>query len=311
MAEGGLSYGIAVLARFDPRLTLATLASVRAFTPQPDRIVLVVPQTREHIFAGLATGEDLGTDRVIAGDDEMLSAAIHTLAPSTDIGVVVPEGIIFEADYLQALRRKVEDFEDIVGAIDLVHQVIKIDTGPGNDKAEIDLRGRPREASIVSTLRAMLAARSLLGAVFWVRIATLGQIKLAAMPDLGETIAYAQALDELRARGRTEIRFTPSARHLRLIPERRSGYDAGYQLYRCLCQVAEAQHAESALRGALPAHLPPQAERARLIFTQAVRALASPANRHHATTFLKGAFAARRDARNIDRTVQRDLRDMR
>lgn len=311
MAEDGLSYGVAILARFDPRLTRATLASVRAFAPQPDRIVLVVPQTREHIFADLAKGDDSGIDRVTAGDDEMLSAAINALAPSTDIGVVAPEGVVFDADYFKDLRRKVEDFEDIVAAIDLVHQVVKIDTGNENDKAEIDLRDRPREASIVSTMRAMLAARSLLGAVFWVRIATLGQIKLAAMPDLGEAIAYALALDELRARGRTEVRFTPSAYLLRLIPERRSGYDAGYHLYRRLCQVAEAQHAESALRGPRPVHLPPRTERARLIFTQAVRALASPANRHHATTFLKGALAARRDARNIDRTVQRDLRDMR
>lgn len=311
MAGGGLSYGVAILARFDPRLTQATLASVRAFTPQPDRIVLVVPQTREHIFADLATGDDSGIERVITGDDATLSAAIHALAPSTDIGVVVPEGVVFDADYFEALRREVEDFEDIVGAIDLVHQVVKIDTGTENAKAEIDLSDRPREASLFSTMRALLAARSLLGAVFWVRIAVLGQIRLAAMPDLGEAIAYALALDELRTRGRTAVRFTPSARHLRLIPERRSGYDAGYHLYRRLCQVAEAQHAESALRGSRPLHLPPRIERMRLIFTQAVRALASPASRHHATTFLKGALTARRDARNIGRTVQRDLRDMR
>lgn len=311
MAEAGPSYGVAVLARFDPRLTQATLASVRAFTPPPGRIVLIIPQTREHLFADLATGDGTGIDRVIAGDDEMLSAAINALAASSEIAVVAPEGVVFYPGYLKTLRGKVEDFEDIVAAIDLVHQVDKIDTEAEGDKAQLSLHDRPRERPTRSTLRALLAARSLLAAVFWVRIAVLGQIKLAALPDLGETIAFALALDDLRARGRTEIRFTEHARHLRLIPERRSGYDAGYQLYRRLCQVAEAQHAESALRGARPLHLPPLGERARLIVTQALRALVSPANRHHATTLLKGALAARRDARTIDRKVQRDLRDMR
>jgi hypothetical protein len=311
MAETGLSYGIAVLARFDPRLTRATLASIRAFVPQPDHIVLVVPQTREHLFADLPAGNDEGSERITAGDGEMLSAGVGALAPLVDIGIVVPEGVIFDADYFQALRRKIEDFEDQVGAIDLVHQVVKVETAAEGDKAELNLEDQSRERPIVSTMRALLAARSLLGAVFWVRTATLGQIRLAALPDLGEAIAFALALDALCARGRTEVRFTPSARHLRLIPERRSGYDAGYQLYRRLCQVTEAQRAEQALRGAKRLHLAPGAERARLIFTQAVRALASSANRHHATTFLKGALAARRDARNIDRTVHRDLRNMR
>lgn len=311
MAQGTLSYGVAILARFDPRLTRATLASIRAFVPQPECIVLVVPRTRQHLFADLTAATDGDIECITTGDDEMLSTGIGTLVPAADIGIVVPEGVVFEADYFKALRRKVEDFEDRVGAIDLVHQVLKIDAAMEQDKVELNLEDRPRERPIISTMRALLAARSLLGAVFWVRTAALGQIKLAAIPDRGEAIAYASALDELRARGRTEIGFTPSARQLRLTPERRSGYDAGYHLYRRLCQAAETQHAEAAVRGAKHVHLAWGAERMRLIVTQVVRALASPASRHHAKTFLRGALAARRDARKIARTVQRDLRNMR
>lgn len=311
MAQDGLSYGVAILARLDPRLTRATLASIRDFAPQPDAIVLVVPRTRQHLFAEVSAAADKNVTRIAAGEDEMLSAAVGSLVASADIGIVVPEGVILDADYFKKLRRKVEDFEDRVGAIDLVHQVVKIDAAMQDNETEFRSGVQPRERPIRSTMRALLAARSLLGAVFWVRTATLGKIKLVSMPDQGEAVAFALALDELRARGRTEIGFTENALHLRLTSERRSGYDAGYQLYRRLCQLAEAQHAESAVRGTKRAHLASGTERARLIFTQALRTLASPANRHHAKTFLEGALAARRDARNVGRTVQRDLRNMR
>jgi hypothetical protein len=311
MTQESARYGVIILARLDPRLTRATLASLRACAHAPDHIVVVIPAAREHLFADLAAGEGgAPPDRVIAGEDEALSAGISALAPHADIALLVPEGIVFEPDYVGGLRDEIECFEDLVGGIDLVHRVAKIDTETEGDRAELDARDVPREWPIVSTLRGLLAARSLLGAVLWVRMAALGQIKFAPLTDGGEVIAFALALDQLRARGRTGIRFTRRACHLRLVPERRSGHEAGHQLYRKLGQVAEAQRAASALRGAKPTHLDPRIEQLRLFLTQALRALVSPANRHHATTFLQGALAARREARSIDRTVKRELRDM-
>lgn len=311
MDDNTLSYGVAILARFDPRLTQATLASVRAATSNFGSIVLVVPHSRRHVFAAFPTEIDTDIDYITANDDELQSAAVAALVPSADIGIVVPEGMIFDADYFKVLRHKVEDFEDRVGAIDLVYQVLKIDSAGEEHKAELNLDDHPHERPLISTLRAMLAARSLLGAVFWVRTAALGQIKLATTAQLSDTLVYALALDALRARGRTEINFTPNAYELRLTPERRSGYDAGYRLYHHLYQITEGQSVERTIRPVKPSHLGTGTERARLIFTQVVRALASPENRFHARTFLQGALAAWRDARNVGRTVQRDLRYMR
>lgn len=312
MTQESLRYGVIVLARRDPRLARATLASLRALARAPDRIVVVLPASREHLFADFSAVEGQAPpDRIVVGDDEALSAGIGALAPHADVALVVPQGIVFERDYLNVLGDEIERFEDAVGGMDLVHRVVKIDTETEGDRTELDAQSRPHEWPILPALRALLAARSLMGTVFWVRTSVLGQIKFAPTADSGEAIAFALALDQLRARGRTGLRFTGHARHLRLIPERRNGFDAGYQLYRRLCQVAETQRAASSLRGTVPTHLDPRVERPRLLITQALRALASPSNRHHAATFLQGAIAARREARSTDRAVQRELREMR
>lgn len=313
MAQAPQRYGVIVPAKNEARLLRATLASLRAQSRPPDCIAVAVTAAREHMLADLPHA--VGTPeiaRVVAPEEETIAASVAAIAPRADIAVIVPAGVALDEDYLAALRERIERFEDIVGAIDLVHAAVKLDADAQGDFADRDLLGAAREWPIVSLTRAAVAARSLLGAIFWARIAALSQIRFAPMSDAGETLAFALALDQMRTRGRTEVRFTQRARRLRLVPERRTGFDAGYGLYRKLCQSAEAGEDASSLRdAAAAAHLDLRLERLRLFAAQGLRALLSPANRHNAITFLKGAMAAHRDMRALRRTVRRDLRDMR
>ncbi|EJW13501.1 hypothetical protein A33M_3485 [Rhodovulum sp. PH10] len=328
MTEGGLLFGIVLLARGDPRLVRATLASIEAWTPAPARVVLAVPKGREHAFAALAAAPSV--EPVTAADADLVPAALAVVAPHADIVVVTAEGVVFDTDWLDRTRAEAENFQDVVGVVDLVHRVVKITTdgddprpsgtmspgmvAPGTVTAgmaaPLAVPAGVREPRIVSALRALIRARSLMGAIFWARIAALRQIRIQAAADGGDVVAFACALDQLRSRGRTRLGFTRAARHVRLLPERRTGFDAGYGVYRRIEQLAAARQDALAVGGPLPVHLDPRVERVRLIAEQAVRSLGG-AGKHNATTFLKGALAARRDAIAVRRTVVRDLRELR
>jgi hypothetical protein len=312
MAEATQRYGVIVLAKSEPRLLRATLASLGAQSCPPVCIAVAVTPAREHMLADLP--HVAGTSevaRVVAPEEEMIAAAVSAIAPRADIALVVPAGVALDKDYLSALCERTERFEDIVAAIDLVHGAAKLDADAQSDLADRDLLGAAHEWPIVSLARAAVAARSLLGAIFWARVAALSQIPFGPVSDVGEALAFALALNQMRTRGRTEVRFTQRARGLRLVPERRTGFDAGYGLYRKLCQLAEAGETVSLLREPAPAHFDLRLERLRLFAGQGLRALVSPANRKHAVTFLKGAMAAHHDMRALRRTVRRDLREMR
>lgn len=315
MTQQGLRCGVAVVARRDPRLTRATLASVRALRHPPDRIALVVSKARAHLAADVAEGAmengppvDIVT---VADDADAASAAVAALAPHADIAVVAPEGVALAPDSLDAVRGEAERYADLVGAIDLVHQNVTIDANAERDGDAFDWPSLPAERPAIAALRALIGARSLMGAVFWARIATLAGVAFARSFEAGDLLTFLPALDALQARGRVVVRFTAQARRLRLHPERRSGFDAGYGLCRKLYQIEDQRRAEAALRGPSPALFSPQFERLRLFAEQGLRAGLSRANRSHARTFLAGALAARRDARAVRRSMQRELRAMR
>ncbi|MDC7787155.1 hypothetical protein PQJ75_11110 [Rhodoplanes sp. TEM] len=300
-------FGLIVIGRGDPRLAAATLAATRAWPYPPVRAVLAVPKGREHAFAAVAASAAAAV--VAVAEPDLVAAAVAALAGDVDVVIAAPEGVVLDAAWLARLRDHVILFEDSIAGVDLVHQVVKIATdGAAADLAVAD---RPREPAVLSWLRGLIRARSLLGAVFWARVDTLRQVKLATAGEGGDAVTFLLALDQLRPRGRTTLGFTRHARHVTLLPERRTGFDAGYGLYRRLEQLAEARRAAAAVGAAAASHIDLRLERLRLMTEQTVRSLLGRAGRHNAATFLKGALAARRDALAVRRTMVRDLRELR
>lgn len=308
MAPFDPTIGLIVVGRGDPRLADATLASLRHWRSPPDRVVLAVPKGREHAFAAIAASA--AVTLVATAEADLLAAGLAALADHVELVVAAPEGVVFEPSWLDAMRDRAMLFEDLVGGIDLVHRAVKI-TPEGDAPLPEPQHDAPvAERWLLPGLRRLVRARSLMGALLWARVAVLPQIRLATAGEGGDAIAFVLALDQLARRGRTEMGFTRHARHLRLLPERRTGFDAGYGLYRRLEQVAEARRA-AAVGAPAASHLDLRVERLRLLAEQAVRALVGRAGKHNAATFLKGALAARRDGLAVRRTVLRDLRELR
>ncbi|MBI5114196.1 MAG: hypothetical protein HZA68_19680 [Rhodovulum sp.] len=313
MAPFDPTIGLIVVGRGDPRLAGATLASLRHWRSPPNRVVLAVPKGREHAFAAIAAGA--AVTLVATAEADLLAAGLAALADHVELVVAAPEGVVFEPGWLDAMRDRAMLFEDLVGGIDLVHRAVKItpegDAPLAEPAHDAPMHDAPMaERWLLPTLRRVVRARSLMGALLWARVAVLPQIRLATAGEGGDAIAFVLALDQLARRGRTEMGFTRHARHLRLLPERRTGFDAGYGLYRRLEQVAEARRA-AAVGAPAASHLDLRIERLRLLAEQAVRALIGRAGKHNAATFLKGALAARRDGLAVRRTVLRDLRELR
>lgn len=301
------TFGVIVIGRGDPRLAAATFAATRAWRHPPARAVLAVPKGREHAFAAVAAA---ASARIVAtAESDLLADAVAVLAAEVDVVVATPEGVVLDPAWLAILRDHVILYSDSIAGVDLVPRTVKIATeGTGLDLAVAD---RPHEPSLLSWLRGLVRARSLLGAVFWGRTATLRQIGLDTTGEGGDAVSFLLALDQLRRRGRTTLGVTRHARHARLLPERRTGFDVGYGLYRRLEQLAEARRAAAAVGGAVPSHLDLDVERLRLTVELALRSFLGTGGRHNAATFLNGVRAARRDALAVRRTVVRDLRELR
>lgn len=300
-------FGVIVIGRGDPRLAAATLAATRAWRHPPVRAVLVVPKGREHAFATVATA---ASARIVAtAESDLLADAVAVLAADVDVVVATSEGVVLDAAWLALLRDHVILYEDSIAGVDFVPRVVKIATEAAG--ADLAVADRPHEPALVSWLRGSIRPRSLLGAVFWGRPGTLRQIGLDTAGEGGDAVSFLLALDQLRRRGRTTVGFTRHARHARLLPDRRTGYDSGYGLYRRLEQLAEARRAAAALGNAAPSHLDLAVERLRLGLELALRSVLGTGGRHNAATFLNGVRAARRDAVAVRRTVVRDLRELR
>ncbi|RAI40299.1 hypothetical protein [Rhodoplanes roseus] len=303
-------FGLIVIGRGDPRLARATIAASRTWRHPPARVVLAVPKGREHVFANVAPpGQTVST--VAAAEPEMLAAAVASLAGEVDLVLATPEGVVLDPAWLAGLRDHVILYEDSIAGVDLVPAVVKIDTEAGGASFDLAVADRPREPRLLSRLRGAIRARSLMGAVLWARIETLRQIKLATTGEGGDAVSFMLALDQLRERGRTTVRPTQHGCHVRLLPERRTGFDAGYGLYRRLEQLADARRSAAAVGGPSTSHIDLDLERLRLMAEQMLRSVLGKAGRHNAATFLKGALAARRDALAVRRTVVRDLRELR
>jgi hypothetical protein len=304
MSAPALRCGLVVLGRSDPRRLRATLRSVERLQAAPESVAVVAPRAREHLLAELApSAVPAAITRVIAEAHESpLAAGFKAVAPQVDVAVLLPEGVVLAPGYLATIRDAAARWEDLVGAVDLVRRVVKVDSESGLTGAEVEAGEFP----LMPLLRGWLAARSLLASVLWVRVDACGGIDFAVLPDFCDTVAFALYLDRLRPRGRTRMGFTDRAQQVRFVPERRSGFDLGYGVYARLDQLAHASGPDQE-----PSCIHPRWEQIRLVGGQALRYVLAPKSRQHALTVLQGALAARHEAQATRRAVRRDLREIR
>jgi hypothetical protein len=118
-------------------------------------------------------------------------------------------------------------------------------------------------------------------------------------------------LDQLRPRGRTRVVTSDSAVQVRAGPERRSGFEAGRELYGALSRIGEWRDRSDVAFEDRPSYLEPRAEKMRLFGEQIVRFCGASASRSHIGSFIKGMWAARREASVSRHRIREDIRKMR
>lgn len=309
MTSGRPRYGIVVLARSDKRLLDATLESIARLHDGPDAVIVVVHAMREHLFAGAASHPAFAHPiRVVTagGFDALpLSDAFRAIAPDADIVLFVPEGVVLEPDYLTAVRATAERWQDVVGELDLIYDTIEAEHLAARIAAGIS---RPAEPAW-SPPR-LLRARTLCANTLWVRVEACGNLKFPALPQSSEYLAFSALLDQLRRRGRTRVVASNAAVQVRIRSERRSGFEAGRELYGALSRIAELRDRSDVAFAQTHSYLEPRAEKIRLFGEQLLRYARSPGTRAHVGSFIKGMWAARREATVSRHRIRNDIRKL-
>jgi hypothetical protein len=308
MTEGALRCGIAVLARSERRLTEATLQSLARLVDAPDQIALVFPKLRAHQFAELgstlAFRLPLRLVRSEDGDALPLSDAFRAMAPHADVILFVPEGVVLDPFYLARLRDNAERWQDLVGEIDVIDRWVAADKFAEGSSA---LTMATRRSWLLQSLR----PKTLCAHVLWVRVEVCGNITFMPFPKSSEYLAFSFLLDQLSGRGRTRVTSSDSAVALRTGPERRSGFEAGRELYRALSHIGEWRDAGDLAFAARPSCLDPRSEKIMLFGEQMMRYVAASATRAHVGSFIQGMLAARREATTTRDRIRSDLRKLR
>ena len=156
-----------------------------------------------------------------------------------------------------------------------------------------------------------LRARTLCANVLWVRVEACGNLKFTAFPQSSEYLAFSSLLDQLRPRGRTRVVTSNRAVQLRSGPERRSGFEAGRELYGALSLITDWRDRSDVGFENRPSYLDPRAEKIRLFGEQIVGFFGASARRAHSGSFIKGMWAARRDANMSRHRIRQDVRKLR
>jgi len=308
MTEQALRYGVVALARQDRRLMDATVASIARLPDAPDAMALVVSKLRAHLFADAASNPAFPRQmRVVTSDDVdslPLADGFRAMAGKVDVIVFVPEGVVLDPDYLISIRETTERWQDIVGELDVIHRVV--------DDARLaqNFSETAKRETQPSLLRAW-RPRTLCANVLWVRVEACGNLKFMAFPQTSEYLAFSALLDQLRPRGRTRVVSSNSAVQVRAGPERRSGFEAGRELYGALSLIGEWRDRSDVAFENRASYLEPRSEKIRLFGEQIVRYLGSSATRSHVGSFIKGMWAARREASVSRSRIHEDIRKMR
>jgi hypothetical protein len=317
MTQAAPRYGIVALARSDRRLMEATLQSIARLSGAPDEVALVVSKLRAHVFAAanpsLARQMDVVTSEAV--DALPLADAFRAMAGKVDIIVFVPEGVVLDPDYLAAIRETAQRWQDMVGELDVIDQVVD------SEPAESERRGDGTVGNFLPTAKRnhqpglgvlrSWRARTLCASVLWIRVEACGNLKFMAFPQTAEYLAFASLLDQLRPRGRTRVVTTNAAVQVRSGPERRSGFEAGRELYDALSRIGAWNDRSDAAFENRASYLEPRAEKLRLLGEQIIRFLGAPAARAHTGSFIKGMWAARREATAKRDRIRQDIRKLR
>jgi hypothetical protein len=315
MTQPALRYGIVALARSDRRLMEATLQSIARLSDAPDAVALVVSKLRAHVFAdavkpSLARQMSVVTSETV--DALPVADAFRAMAGKVDVIVFVPEGVVLDPDYLVAIRETAQRWQDMVGELDVIDQIVD------NEPAESERLGDGSARNFLPTakrdslgLLRSWRARTLYANVLWVRVEACGNLKFMAFPQTAEYLAFSSLLDQLRPRGRTRVIASNAAVQVRSGPERRSGFEAGRELYGALSVIGEWRDRTDAQFENRPSYLEPRAEKIRLFGEQIARFLGAPATRAHTGSFIKGMLAARREASASRHRIRQDIRNLR
>jgi hypothetical protein len=304
--ESRLRYGIVALARSDRRMMEATLASIAKLADRPEAMVLAVPKLRAHLFGDVPSGPSRPIRLITAESIDTLPLAdgFRALAPKVDVIVFVPEGVVLGSGYLASVQEAAQCWPDLVGEIGVIRRVVE------------DERLAPTAADTEQPIRPgahplrWLRPRTLFANLMWVRVEACGNLKFMAFPQSAEYLAFSSLLDQLRPRGRTRVVTCNTAVQVRSGPERRSGYEAGRELYGALSRIGEWRDRSDAAFAAGSSYLDPRAEKIRLFGEQIMRYLASPAARAHIGSFMKGMWAARREAAASRHRIRDDIRNL-
>ena len=305
-----LRYGVVALARSDRHLMEATLQSIARLPDTPDAVALVVSRLRAHLFADAASNPAFPRHlRVVTSehvDALPLADGFRAMAGKVDVIVFVPEGVVLDPDYLISIRETAGRWQDMVGELDVIHRIVD-DARLAQNFSETAKRETQPGSSLLRSWR----ARTLCANVLWVRVEACGNLKFMAFPQTSEYLAFSSLLDQLRPRGRTRVVTTSSAVQVRSGPERRSGFEAGRELYGALSRIGEWRDRSDVAFENRPSYLDPRAEKIRLFGEQVVRFLGSSATRSHVGSFIKGMWTARREASVSRHRIRQDIRKMR
>jgi hypothetical protein len=285
-----------------------TLQSIERFPIFPSSVVVVIPRGREHLLEhDKVTGSRLPI-RVVSSEpseDSWITTGFRVLAPAVDVLIFAAEGTIFENVYLDRVRSRFADWEDLVGLVEIVSELIEV--GSAAELMNSDPAPARRDAGLHAFMRRWLRARSLMPTVLSLRAAASRGLNFAAGSQFFDWIAQALILDQLRARGRTAVEFGKDVRGWRFSVERRSGFEFGYAVYDRLARIHECT---SNFRSPGPTHLNPRIEKARLFSEQIVQYALSTSTKRHGITIVNGMLAARRDLKARAHRMRREIRDL-
>lgn len=301
--------GIAISARHDRGLLRATLQSIARLATPPSFVAVVVPRGLEHLIdhGQLAALQlPITISSCDALDGSWLTTGFRALAPTVDVAIFVAEGTVFESAYLERIRSRFDNWEDLVGLVEIVSHVLKVKSAA--ELADVDAVSAMRE-SLSALIRRRLRARSLMPNVLSLRVAACGLLNFAMVSSsVCDWISYALLLDQLRARGRTAVEFAAHAGELRFGVERRSGFDFGYAVYDRLERIND--YTSRLASPPTESYLKPRSEQLRLFAEQALQYIVSACTKRHIITVLHGMLAARRDLKARASRMRREIRDL-
>jgi hypothetical protein len=299
--------GYAVIGESDPALTRLTVDSILRQEHPADLVVIAASSQRAHASVAEVTAPGRVEYVSVAhvgglppARGALYQRALRTAAPVVDVIVFCSEGLVFRADHAASVVERFHTNGDLVGALEIVSA--RHDFNPALGPVDLLV---PDALSSTAWRKGMRRqwwrARILTECTIAARTATLRGLSFEVLANRFNWTEFSDLLARLKSRGRVLASSTSQAVAVAYRPERRSGFDRGYEAY---CAINRGSpETPAAMWGAA-------LETCKLAVQHALRAALSEADRHWCVSFLKGMSKARSESRSIRRAVARDIRDM-